>query len=228
MRKLIIIATFVIIFLVDFIFFDYDISDIKHFKEDVSIIIEKIDKGLDFDLPFYFTTNGFYIKNCKQYFTYRPTAANAFEKEVLRELDKKCNFRKIISNARISSNSFIDNVVLTDFDKWEGDLFLRYTCNAGESNYVNKYKNAKELIDVGVVSVDIIDKHHIIVQNKTTNRKLFIREIFRANFDKEKSKDVLVEIAIADPTDNYIECTKYAVFSRKNDKNLLNDREYRN
>lgn len=224
MKKVFIFFLFILSFILDILFFDYDLSDIKHFKEDVSEISKKIEKSLEFDLPFYFINSGFNIKNCKQYFTYNPTPKNVFEKEVLKNLHKKCNLLKILSYAKVSNSNFIDFINLTTFSNWDKELYFNYTCNKinySNLNYYSNFNTTKDLIENNIVNVEIIDQNNIIVFNKVINKKIFIKEILRADFNEDKVKDILLEISVADPTDNYVECTNYIVFTRNNKTDLV-------
>ncbi|MDR1926786.1 MAG: hypothetical protein LBQ13_03835 [Endomicrobium sp.] len=227
MRRIAAIMLLIFFFFTDFIFFDYDMSDLKHFKEDVSEITKKIDRSLELDLPFYFDKSR-KIRTCKEYLKHRSKSkikiTNAFEKELSRNLDKKCGLVKILSNAKISKNSLVDYITLLRLEAWHKDLFFKYTCEKTdyENNEVyKKYTNAQELVKNNVVEIKMITTHSAIVYNNIIKKKFFIKEIMRASFTYEQNKGVLVEISVADPTDNYIECTKYAIFSRKSINHLL-------
>lgn len=226
-RKIIILFFLVLVIFSDFLFFDYDISDLKSLKVDTTDLYKKIDGGVEADLPFLFEDLGFYIRDCKEYFKYKPKATNAFERDVLRDIDKKCNFLKYLRNAKIAHNSFIDYVDLRQFNSWDKELFFKYTCNKDSKDYkevINKYTNVKELIDNDILDIKVVEPNRIIVYNKFLNKTFQIRDLFRANFnDTSKTKDILLEISVADDANNYVECTKYIAFTRDKHKSIMKE-----
>lgn len=229
MRKYIILAVLLISLFIDFVFFDYDISDIRHVKEDTTELVEQLQNSMKIDFPFFFQSSGFHIRNCKDYYKYKPKAINAFEKENLRNLEKYCNLIKLLLHAKVSNNSFVDTVYLTEYNTWDRDLYFKYTC---EKIDLDKYKEimdnnktVKDLINNKVLDINVINQTEIVVFNRALGKKFYMKEMFRANFDDDKNRDVLVRISQADPTDNYIECNKYIVFSRDSVNELLKEKK---
>ena len=226
MKKFIVLFVFCTVVLCDFIFFDYNISDLKDLKVDTTELYKKIEGGIESDLPFLFESTGFYVRNCKEYFSYKPIPKNAFEKDVIRDIDKKCNLLKYLRNAKISSDSFIDYISLRDFNSWDKELFFKYTCNKtmDYSKIIDNYDNVGELVKADILDIKVVEPTKILVHNKFLNKKFQIKDLFRANFDDNgKIKDVLLEISVADDTDNYVECVNYVVFSRKDKKSILKE-----
>lgn len=225
-RKIIILCIFVIVVFGDFLFFDFDISDLKSLKVDATDLYKKIEGGVEADLPFLFEDLGFYIRDCKEYFKYKPKATNAFERDVLRDIDKKCNFLKYLRNAKVASNSFIDYVDLRQLNSWDKELFFKYTCekNNDYKKFISKYKNVKTMIDDGILETRLVEPSRLIVYNKFLDKTFQIRELFRANFDDtSKTKDILLEISVADTGNNYVECTKYATYTRNSENSVMSE-----
>lgn len=229
MRKYIIIAVLFISLLVDFIFFDYDISDIRHKREDTTEMVDKLTNSMTMDFPIYFQKLGFHIKNCKDYYKYKPEAIDAFEKENLRDLEKKCDLIKILLYAKVSKNSFLDTILLTDYKTWSSDIYFNYTCDKIDlekyKETLEKNKSVYDLIKNNLVKIQVISQKELIVYNNVINKKFHVKEIFRANFDDDENRDVLVQISQSDPTENFIECNKYVVFSRNDQKELLKEKK---
>ena len=158
MRKYIIIAVLFISLLVDFIFFDYDISDIRHKREDTTEMVDKLTNSMTMDFPIYFQKLGFHIKNCKDYYKYKPEAIDAFEKENLRDLEKKCDLIKILLYAKVSKNSFLDTILLTDYKAWSSDIYFNYTCDKIDlEKYKSKIIKKDSLTDSRVAKVKEMD-----------------------------------------------------------------------
>lgn len=229
MRKYIIIAVLLVSLLVDFIFFDYDISDIRHKREDTTEMVDKLTNSMTMDFPIYFQKLGFHIKNCKDYYKYKPEAIDAFEKENLRDLEKKCDLIKILLYAKVSKNSFLDTILLTDYKAWSSDIYFNYTCDKIDlekyKETLEKNKSVYDLIKNNLVKIQVISQKELIVYNNVINKKFHVKEIFRANFDDDENRDVLVQISQSDPTENFIECNKYVVFSRNDQKELLREKK---
>lgn len=230
MRKYIVLAALFISLFIDFVFFDYDFSDLFNKKEDTTELVDKVKNSMKVDFPAFFESSGF-IRNCKDFYKYKPKAANAFERENLRNLHKYCNLIQLLVNAKNSKESFIDKVYLTDYEVWSADLYFRYGCAKTDlSKYDEILKNNKtvrDLIASGILSITMINQDELIVLNKITGLKFHIKEMFRTNFDddKDKTKDLLVAISQADVSDSYVECTKYIVFSRDNANEVLAEKE---
>lgn len=225
-RKIIILCLLALVIFSDFLFFDYDISDLKSLKVDATDLYNKIEGGVEADLPFLFEDLGFYIRDCKEYFKYKPKATNAFEKDVLRDIDKKCNFLKYLRNAKIASNSFVDYVDLRQLNAWDKELFFKYTCEKNDNykEFISKYENVKTMVDDGVLETRLVEPNRLIVYNKFLNKTFQIRELFRANFDDtSKTKDILLEVSVADAGGNYVECTKYVAYTRNAENSLMSE-----
>lgn len=229
MRKYIIIAVLLVSLFVDFVFFDYDISDLRQKREDTTELVEKLTNSMTMDFPIYFQKLGFHIKNCKDYYKYKPEAINAFERENLRDLEKKCDLIKILLYAKVSKNSFLDTIILTDYRAWSSDLYFNYTCEKIDiekhKEIIKENKSALDLIKKGFLDIHVISQNEIVAYNKLIDKKFYIKEIFRANFDDDEDRDVLIKIAQSDPTDKYIECNKYIVFSRSSHNELLKEKK---
>lgn len=230
MRKYIVVAVLIISLFIDFVFFDYNISDIGHKREDTTEIVEKLTNSMTMEFPIYFQKLGFHIKNCRDYYKYKPEAANAFERENLRDLENKCDLIKIMLYAKVSKNSFLDTILLTNYSEWSSSLLFEHTCSKIDmkkyEDVLNNNKSVSDLLKNGLIEVQIINQNELVVYNKVIDKKFYIKEIFRANFDDDdENRDVLVKISQSDPTENYIECNKYIVFSRANTDNLLKERK---
>lgn len=229
MRKYIIVAILIISLLIDFVFFDYDISDLRHKREDTTEIVNKLTNSMTMEFPIYFQKLSFHIKNCKDYYKYKPEATNAFERENLRELQKKCDLIKILLYAKVSKNSFMDKILLTDYNAWNSGIFFNYTCDKIDlkkyEDILSKNKSVADLIKNNLIKVQVISQNELVVHNKVIDRKFHIKEIFRANFDDDENRDVLVKISQSDPTENYIECNRYIVFSKNNKDELLKEKK---
>lgn len=227
-KKFLVLFIFILIIVIDFIFFDYDVSDLKGLKVDSSDIYKKVSNSIEADLPFLFEESGFYIKDCNEYFRYKPKAVNAFEKSILRDLNKKCTLLKFLRNAKVSSNSFIDYMDLKEFNSWDKELYFKYTCEKtiDYTNIISKYNSVKEMINDNILDIKIVEPKKIIVHNNLLNKTFQIRDLFRANFDDtSKTKDILLEISVADDSNDYIECVNYVIFSREDTNSILKEQK---
>ncbi len=223
MKKIIILILFSLSFIFDVVFFNYDLSDIKHIKADISEINNRIDKSLELIVPFYFDSIGFEIKNCSQLSSHSVKPTNLFEKEVLKELNNKCKLKKVLELAKFSQISFVENIKLKDLENWNKELYFDFNCNGTKFSDFLEYKNfnnGRDLEKNNIIKIISRTDKNIIFTNNVIGRMFFVKEIFRANFGNDKNKDILLEISVSNPDNNFIECTNYVVFT-KNSKNSL-------
>ena len=105
-------------------------------------------------------------------------------------------------------------------------MFFKYTCKKDDDykEFISKYENVKAMIDDGVLETRLVEPNRLIVYNKFLDKTFQIRELFRANFDDtSKTKDILLEVSVADASGNYVECTKYVAYTRNNENSLMSE-----
>ncbi len=228
MRKLIILVLFFLSFIFDIIFFDYDLSNIKHTKADISEINNRINRSLELIFPFYFDYIGFEIEHCSQLITYTIKPTNLFEKETLRELNNKCKMKRILKLAKFSQISYIDNIKLKDLENWNKELYFNFNCNKTKfSDFLeyNSFNTGKDLEKNNIIKIISKTNKSIIFSNNAIGRMFFVKEIFRANFATGKNKDILLEISVSNPNNNAIECVNYAIFTRDSKYGLMKEKK---
>lgn len=228
MKKSLVLLLFFLSFAFDVIFFDYDLSDIRTVKEDVSEISKKIDASLELIFPFYFESLGFKIKNCEQVYNYEPVATNIFEENALLEIKEKCELKKIIKKAKISKSDFIKDKRLDSLKYWDKKLYFDYNCEKikiGNLEEYKNYNNGDDLEREGIITIISSDDKSIVFINNKLNRTFFVKEILKANFNSDKTKDVLLKISVSDENNSYIKCINYVVFTRENDNSLFVEKD---
>lgn len=224
MKRFLVLLLVFLSFAFDVLFFDYDLSDIRHVKEDVSEINKKIDKSLELLFPFYFKSLDFKIKDCEQLSDYRPTPTNVFERNALFEMDEKCKLKSILKKAKISKNDFIKDIKLSDLKNWDKRLYFGHTCEKTEFNEADGYKNynnGEDLEKNGEIKILSSDDKSIIFFNRKLNRTFFVKEILRANFNNDDTKDILLKISVSNFDNKYVECVNYFVFTKDSANGLF-------
>lgn len=228
MKRFVILFLFFVSFIFDIVFFDYDLSDIKHIKADVSELNDKINKSLELIFPFYFDSVGFEIKHCSQLYNFKIKPTNLFEKEIAKELYNKCRLKRILKTAKVSTVSFVENIKLNDLESWSKELFFDFGCNKTKFSNFSKYRNyinGKNLENNDIITIIYNSSKSLIFKNNAIGRIFFVKEIFRANFGTDKNKDILLEISVSNSANNSVECTNYAVFTRESKYGLMKEKK---
>ncbi|MDR0572138.1 MAG: hypothetical protein LBG48_04775 [Rickettsiales bacterium] len=215
------------IFTLDFVFFDYEISDIIRTKMGHTKIIDKYAEENDNLFPLYILSDKSEIKNCVQLSRIRKedTVLNVFSSNDFRIAEKNCKIISILKKARNTKKGFINKVELVDFDRWNGDMVFEYACK--QKNDLARGEDYRKLSLHELKNNKIIDyyitnsKKEIIIKDLLNGRMLRAREIARGNFDDNEYMEILLEITIADKYNNFIECYKLGNFSRESSKKLM-------
>jgi hypothetical protein len=215
------------VFTLDFVFFDYEISDIIRTKMGYTKIIDKYTEENDNLFPLYILSSKLEIKNCAQLsmIDEKHAVLNVFSGNDLRIVEKNCKIISILKKAKTTKKSFINKVELVDFDKWNGDMVFEYACKQKSDlarNEEYKRMSLRELRENGIIDYYTTNnKREIIIKDLLNDRMLRVREIARGNFDDNEYMEILLEITIANKYNNFIDCYKLDNFSRENSKKLM-------
>jgi hypothetical protein len=221
------------IFALDFVFFDYEISDAVRAKRDYARTSEEREEENGRLFPIFILDEKIDVKDCEQlarmgekYFA-SASHLNAFERENLKIARKNCETISILREGRAVKKNFVNHIELTDFDKWSGDVIFAQNCGETDPDRATmeeKYgkfslKKLREKKTVDYFTTN--DRRAIIVKDLRDGRLYRVREVARGNFDRDDYMEALLEIAIADRQNNYVECYRLEKFSRKDGATLM-------
>jgi hypothetical protein len=227
MKNILCFVLFFSIIILDFAFFNYDLFNTFKTKERYGEIIEKYTEENNRYFPIYIPSNKMEINSCSQLpkIKEKTMFLNVFDIDDLKFVKKNCEIISILKSAKNLKRSFVDDVELIEFNKWNGDMIFEHTCKqVNDLIFIENYDkmSLKKIKEAGAIDFYTTNnKKELIIKDLLNERLLRIREIARGNFDDNDYMEILLEIAIADKTNNYIECYKFNNFSRENKKQLM-------
>jgi hypothetical protein len=215
------------VFAFDFVFFNYEISNVIKARAGYAKIMDKYVTENEYYFPLYIPSNKMEISDCSQLPRIRKdiTFLNVFNNDDLKFVEKNCRIISILRSARNLKKSFIDNIELVDFSKWNGDMVFGYSCEQKNSlAFAEDFDkiSLQKLKERGAVEYYTTNsKKELIIKDLLNDRLLRVKEVARGNFDDNDYMEILLEIAIADKGNNFIECYKLDNFSRESGKGLM-------
>ena len=226
MKTIILIIVVGTLFFFDFIFNDYSIYDIINMKTSTMEITNRFNNRIKSLGPVAIYNKGFKIniRTCGDLaLVNKDSKINIFEKKRLSLISENCKVVKALSVVKTVKKDFVVHVKLDTPKYWSSDLALFTVDESGWDDFKIKYKDLSlnDLKRKGVISIDILDKNKIVIKNNITNRSMLAQEVIRGNFDKDDYVEILIEIAISDKTDTYVDDYKVAIFSKKTRKEAL-------
>jgi hypothetical protein len=227
MKNILFFLLLSIVIVLDLVFFNYEMANIIKAKMGYVKIVDKYIAENKYYFPMYVPSNKVEIEDCSQLPRVKKDVMflNVFYNDDLKFVEKNCKIISMLKTAKNLKKSFVDDVELVDFNRWNGDMVFEYNCGqANNLTFAEDYDkiSLQKLKERGAIDYYTTNsKKELIIKDILNERLLRVREVARGNFDDNDYMEILLEIAIADRGNNFIECYKLDNFSRENKKKLM-------